>query len=76
MLFHRPLTQLAAPKIPEGERVDFDVCSFKVVVNRTSTRLLPQKQRFNNIDLGVHWSSTGYPQEEDGERPPGAADSD
>lgn len=34
VLFYRSLvTQLAAPKIPEGERVDFDVGSFKIVVN-------------------------------------------
>lgn len=33
MFFYRPLvTQLAAPKIPEGERVDFDVCCFKIVL--------------------------------------------
>lgn len=32
MLFYRPLvTQLAPPKIPEGERVDFDVCSLDIV---------------------------------------------
>lgn len=45
MLFYRPLvTQLAAPKIPEGERVDFDVCSFKIGINGTITWLQHQKQ--------------------------------
>lgn len=62
MLFYRPLvTQLAAPKIPEGERVDFDVCSFKVVVNGTFTQSQHQKLRLHNPDLGIHWPLLGYP---------------
>lgn len=78
MLFHRPMTtQLAAPKIPEGERVDFDVCSFKVVINGTWFYMIAAaKAALNNLELCIHWFLLGHPQETDGERSSGAADSD
>lgn len=38
MWFYRPLmTQLGAPKIPEGERVDFDVCALRSSFKKRNT---------------------------------------
>ena len=61
LLFYRPVvTQLAAPKIPEGERVDFDVCSFKAFVSGT-IHIKVTKTVLNNFSLRIHWSLLGYP---------------
>lgn len=37
MWFYRPLTQLGAPKIPEGERVDFDVSALISLFKKRNT---------------------------------------
>lgn len=44
ILFYRPVTQLAAPKIPEGERVDFDVCYFKSATKGNNYYTAMQKE--------------------------------
>ena len=44
VLFYRSVvTQLAAPKIPEGERVDFDVCSLRTVAHQNNDIKLNRK---------------------------------
>lgn len=54
VLFYRSLvTQLAAPKIPEGERVDFDVCSFKWSIWWNNCMITAAENTLNN--LCVHW---------------------
>lgn len=64
------VTQLAPPKIPEGERVDFDVSFFKTV--NKYAKVSPSQM---SVDIYLSLL-LGHPQKKDGERSSGAADSD
>ncbi|XP_034070273.1 troponin T, slow skeletal muscle-like [Gymnodraco acuticeps] len=46
---YKPVTQLAAPKIPEGERVDFDVCSFKDIHRKRMEKDLLELQTLIDV---------------------------
>uniref|UniRef100_G3NZ33 Troponin T, slow skeletal muscle n=1 Tax=Gasterosteus aculeatus aculeatus TaxID=481459 RepID=G3NZ33_GASAC len=57
---YKPLTQLAAPKIPEGERVDFDVCSFKDIHRKRMEKDLLELQTL----IDVHFEQRQREEEE------------
>ncbi|KAK5850767.1 hypothetical protein PBY51_001614 [Eleginops maclovinus] len=46
---YKPVTQIAAPKIPEGERVDFDVCSFKDIHRKRMEKDLLELQTLIDV---------------------------
>ncbi|KAK9530478.1 hypothetical protein VZT92_011974 [Zoarces viviparus] len=57
---YKPVTQLAAPKIPEGERVDFDVCSFKDIHRKRMEKDLLELQTL----IDVHFEQRKKEEEE------------